>query len=57
MIYQVAILNKVTGQVHKESVEADNYPDAVKDAMISLDKKLEPPTHLVAEKRKQAPKL
>ena len=49
MIYQVSILDKVSGLCHVESVYADNYPDAVKDAMIRLDKKLKPPTHLVRD--------
>ena len=56
MIYQVSILDKVSGKCYVEGVEADNYPDAVKDAMIRLDKKLEPPTHLVRNP-KSAPRL
>lgn len=55
MIYQVSILDKVTGKCYKRSVEADNYPNAVKDAMIRLGKELPPPTHLV--QARTAPRL
>ena len=55
MLYQVSIKDKISGKTYVQSVEADNYPNAVKDAMLALDKKLEPPTWLV--QNKTAPRL
>ena len=57
MIYQISIFDKISGKYYVESVDADNHPNAVKDAMQKLDKKLKPPTHLIEAKRKTAPKL
>lgn len=50
MLYQVSIYDKVSKKCYVRSVDADNYPNAVKDAMLRLDKELDPPVHLVQAK-------
>lgn len=56
MIYQVSILEKNSGKCYVRNVEADNYPNAVKDAMIRLGKEMQNGEHFV-QNPKTAPRL
>lgn len=57
MMYQISICDKVSNTTHLVSVDALNHQDAVKDAMLILDKKITHPAHLIENKRKSAPRL
>ena len=49
MLYEVAIKNKISGDIQRVSVEAENRPIAVQMAMHKVHEMLQPPTHLVTE--------
>lgn len=61
MIYEVAIKDKVSGRNFIGKVEAENYPDAVKDAMHKLSRRLHregaKKTHLIQHPSRRAPRL